>query len=257
MRPLLLRGFYWGTIAALLLPLALVVGMSFKDGPIVSFPLGKLSGRWYFALLDDLDAQHAVLTSVAVAVCSTGLAVAIGVWSALALDAVTSRAWRLALLFGAMVPVVTPGIIHAIALRIFIRDIGLDPGWLAVTLGHAVHATPYVVILITARLASMPPGFVEAARILGASPFQCLRDIVLPWLSPALLGAGVLALLTSFDDFVRSFFLGGYQATLPVLIYGRLHGGFTPELSAISTLVLLVAGLAGIFSAIGSKSTGH
>ena len=251
MRLLLLRGFYWGTVAGLLLPFVLVVAMSFKDGSIVSFPLGKLSGRWYWALLDDADAQHAVVISVGIAVCSTGLALALGIWSALAFAVVPSRAWRLVLLGGAMVPLVTPGIIHAIALRIFIREVGLDPGLFAVIFGHAVHAMPYVVIMVAARLTSMPPSLMEAARNLGASPFQCFRHIVLPWLSPAVLGATMLALLTSFDDFVRSFFLGAYQATLPVLIYGRLHSGFTPELNAISTLVLVVAGLAGIVGAAG------
>lgn len=256
MRLLLLRGFYWGTVAALLLPLGLMVALSFKAGSIVSFPFGPPSGRWYVALVDDVDAQCAFATSVGVAICSTALALGMGTWSALALAGVTRSAWRLVLLLGAMVPLVTPGIIHAIALRIFIREMGIDPGPLAVTLGHAVHATPYVMIMVAGRMALMPPNLAEAARITGATPGQCFRHVVLPWLSPAILGAAVLALLTSFDDFVRSFFLGGYRATLPVLIYGRLHGGLTPEINAISTLVLAVAGLAGVFGASCARSNG-
>ncbi len=76
-------------------------------------------------------------------------------------------------------------------------------------------------------------------------PAACFRLVELPWLRPALLGAGALAALASFDDFVRSLFLGGYDPTLPVLLFARLRGGFTPELDAVATLVLLLALLAG------------
>jgi spermidine/putrescine transport system permease protein len=137
------------------------------------------------------------------------------------------------------VPLVTPGIVHAIALRIAIRIIGRDPGPAAMLLGHAVHATPLAAIMIGARLTTTPPGLMDAARDLGAGPARAFLHVQLPWLRPAMAGAAVLSALNSFDDFVRSFFLGGYEPTLPVLIFGRLRSGLTPEINALATLTLL------------------
>jgi spermidine/putrescine transport system permease protein len=136
---------------------------------------------------------------------------------------------------------VTPGLVHAIALRTTMLAIGIDPGAPAVLLGHTIHATPYAAIMVAARRATLPPDLLDAARDLGAGPITAFTSVIVPWLWPALLGAGALAALTSFDDFIRSFFLGGYDVTLPVLVFGRLRSGLTPEINAMSTLVLLAA----------------
>jgi spermidine/putrescine transport system permease protein len=246
MRRALLSGFYWAFMVYLALPLGLIVLVSFKQAPVVGFPLGALTARWYGSALTDAEMLRAFALSVLVALASTALAVVAGVWTALAIVSARQRWLRGALLGGATVPLVTPGIVHAIALRMFIRGIDLDPGPLAVILGHAIHAAPYVVIMVAVRLGMMPPRLVEAARDLGAGAADRFLRVTLPWLRPAILGAAVLAALTSFDDFLRSFFLGGYQATLSVLIYGRLRSGLTPEINAVATLVLLVTAAAGL-----------
>ena len=95
--------------------------------------------------------------------------------------------------------------------------------------------------MVAARRATLPPDLLDAARDLGAGPLAAFTSVIAQWLWPALLGAGALAALTSFDDFIRSFFLGGYDVTLPVLVFGRLRSGLTPEINAMSTLVLLAA----------------
>lgn len=252
----LLGAFYWMFVAYLALPLILVVLVSFKAAPFVGFPLGPLTLEWYRSVLADDAAMRAFIYSAAVALLATALAVFAGTWIAFAIAGLR-RGWlRVALLCGGVVPLVTPGIVHAIALRMFIRTIGLDPGPLAVVLGHAVHAAPYVAIMVGARLATMPANLMEAARDLGAGTVGSFVRVAFPWLRPALLGAAVLAALTSFDDFLRSFFLSDYQMTLPVLIYGRLRSGLTPEINAIATLVLLATvalGFAGERLARGAK----
>jgi ABC-type spermidine/putrescine transport system permease subunit II len=157
--------------------------------------------------------------------------------------------WRFALFAGTVVPLVTPGIVHAIALRIAIRSIGIAPGPLAVLFGHVVHATPLAAIMIGARLAATPRDLMEAARDLGAGPIAVFAHVRLPWLGATMLAAAVLAGLNSFDDFVRSFFLAGYTPTLPVLIFGRLRSGLTPEINALATLALLSASAIGAVAA--------
>ncbi len=231
---------YWGAVLALTVPLGLIVLTGLTDSTLVGFPLGRPSLRWHAAALADPANARAFLLSIALAAASAGLAVAVGTWVALA-AAVLRPGWRWLLLAGALVPLATPGLVHAIALRIAIRAVGLDPGPLAVLLGHAVHTTPLAALMVGARLATLPPELMEAAQDLGAGPAGAFWLIKLPWLGRTLVGAALLAALNSFDDFVRSFFLGGYEPTLPVLIFGRLRSGLTPEVNALATLTLLAA----------------
>lgn len=231
---------YWSAVAVLTLPLGLIVLTSLTDSTLVGFPLGRPSLRWYAAALADPANTRAFLLSLVLATASAGLAVTIGTWIALAVG-MLRPGWRWLLLAGTLVPLVTPGIVHAIALRIAIRTVGLDPGPLAVLLGHVVHATPLATLMAGARLATLPEDLVEAAQDLGAGPVSTFWLIKLPWLGATLAGAALLAVLNSFDDFVRSFFLGGYEPTLPVLIFGRLRSGLTPEINALATLTLLAA----------------
>ena len=235
-----LAGLYWGTVVAMGLPLGLIALTSLSAGPIVAWPVGTVSLRWYAAAFHDPAYRGAFVLSAMLAAGAAAAAVAAGTWIALAgRPAATTLAARVALLCGSLVPLVTPGIVHAIALRIAIRSVGLAPGWVAVLVGHAIHATPYAAIMVGARLAAMPPGLLDAARDLGAGPIRAFAQVTLPWLRPALTGAGLLAALTSFDDFIRSFFLGGYDPTLPVLIFGRLRSGLTPEINAVATIVMV------------------
>ncbi len=242
--PRLTTVFYWGAVTLLTLPLVLIVVTSLTDATLVGFPLGHLSLRWYVAVLIDPANGRAFLLSLALAAASSTLAVVVGTWIALAAG-MLQPPWRLLLLVGTLVPLVTPGIIHAIALRVTIQAIGLPPGPLAILLGHTVHTTPLAAIMIGARLATTPADLMDAARGLGAGPVRAFLNVQLPWLGPTLVGALLLATLNSFDDFIRSFFVGGYEATLPVLIFGRLRSGLTPEINALATLALIATLAAG------------
>jgi spermidine/putrescine transport system permease protein len=241
-----LRAFYWGVVAWLFLPLALIVLTSVADSRIIGFPIERATMRWYGDLLADRDVLRAFLYSCAVAAGSTTLALVAGLWTALAITALRGAFLRTALFCSACLPIVTPGIVSAISLRMFIRLLDLDPGYVAIMLGHATHSAPFVVIMLTVRLRTMPAHLVEAALTLGANSVRACLHVTLPWLYPAIAGAAVLALLESFDDFLRSFFLGGYQATLPVMIYGRLFSGLSPEINAIAATVLVLTIMIGL-----------
>jgi spermidine/putrescine transport system permease protein len=143
-------------------------------------------------------------------------------------------------------PAVLPGIISAIALRIYSQTMGIEPGMIAVILGHTVHNVPFVTLVGMARLNSQPISHVEAAQDLGADNVISFFRITLPYLMPALVGSGIFCMLTSFDDFVRSFFLGGYEPTLPVYIFSQLRTGMSPEINAISSVVLVITAVMGL-----------
>jgi len=236
--------FYWMAVAALTLPLGLIALTSLTDSTLVGFPLGHPSLRWYQEALSDPANLRAFGLSASLALTSAVLAVIVGTWIALAAG-MLDPLWRWLLFSGTLVPLVTPGIVHAISLRIAIRAVGIDPGPSAMLFGHVVHATPLAAIMISARLAMMPKDLLDAAKDLGAGPVRSFLHLQLAWLGPALAGAALLAGLNSFDDFLRSFFLGGYDPTLPVLIFGRLRSGLTPELNALATLALIVMAAVG------------
>ena len=102
--------------------------------------------------------------------------------------------------------------------------------------------------MVLTRLRSMPANLVDAARDLGADPFIAFLRVTIPYLMPALVGGMIFCVLTSMDDFVRTFFLGGYQPTLPMLIFARVQGGMSPEINAIATVVLTVTAIVGLYA---------
>jgi len=194
---------YWGAVTLLTLPLVLIVVTSLTDTTLVGFPLGHLSLRWYVAALTNPANGRAFLLSLTLAAASSTLAVVAGTWIALAARMLRPP-WRWLLLAGTLVPLVTPGIVHAIALRVAIQSIGLAPGPLAILLGHTVHTTPLAAIVIAARLATTPLDLMDAARGLGAGPVRAFLHVQLPWLGPTLVGALLLAALkASMILFVR------------------------------------------------------
>jgi ABC-type spermidine/putrescine transport system permease subunit II len=181
----LLAVFYWATVAMLMLPLGLIALTSLTDAALVGFPLGRPSLRWYAATVANPANGRAFLLSLVLAAASAGAAAVAGTWIAVAAAMLRPR-WRCLLLAGTLLPLVTPGIVHAIALRIAIRSLGLDPGPLAILLGHTIHATPLAAIMVATRLATTQPGVIDAARDLGAGPVRAFLHVQLPWLRPAL-----------------------------------------------------------------------
>jgi spermidine/putrescine transport system permease protein len=243
----LLRGVYGLFLVYLFVPLVILIAMSFKDSAFIGFPIEAWTTRWYAQIVGDPEILGTIAFSLTIAVASTLLALAIGVWVALFLGP-TSFWWKLPVFALMCLPMVTPGIISAIELRIFIRFIQLEPGLAAIVFGHTVHNVPFVALMAMARLGSLPKSQIEAARDLGADSFIAFLRVTLPYLRPALIGAAIFCMLLSFDDFVRSYFLGSYQPTLPVLIFAKLRSGMSPEINAISTVVLAASVVLGLWA---------
>ena len=142
---------------------------------------------------------------------------------------------------------------------VFFSASGIGRGLHAILLGHVALAIPYVAIAVGARLGSLDPELEDAARSLGASPSQAFRRVTLPWIAPGVVAGALFAFAVSFDQFVVSYFLAAPgQTTLPVEIYAAIRKGFTPEINAVSTLViavsmLLALGCARLFRVAGER----
>ena len=209
-----LRAVYGSVVAWLFLPLMLILLMSVTDSPVVGLPIEHVTAHWYGAALADKDVRSAFLYSCTIAAASTTLALLVGLWTALAIDALHSTILRVAFIAAACLPIVTPGIVSAISLRMFILTIGIDPGYVAITLGHAIHATPFVIIVLAGRLRTVPPEQIEAARILGAGPVRAFLRVTALALSSRgrCGGAGITGEFRRFPTVVLSWRLSTHFA---------------------------------------------
>ncbi|WP_227272339.1 ABC transporter permease [Roseobacter weihaiensis] len=244
---ILLSCTYWAFVLYVFVPLFLMILMGFKDSKFIGFPIRSWTLDWYTGVFSDSEILYTFGYSVVIAVLSTLISVIVGVWIAVLLEG--RKFWGWTVTFALMIlPALVPGIISAIAFRIYARLLGIEPGMGAIVWAHAVHNVPFVVLVVMARLSTLPKSQIEAARDLGADPLIAFMRITLPYLVPAILGASVFCLLLSFDDFVRSFFLGGYEPTLPVLIFAMLRSGMSPEINAIATVALVLTAAVGIWA---------
>lgn len=207
--------------------------------------------EWYRLLFANEQVQSALKVSLVVAVASTALATVLGTALALALERHIRRGREL--INGLLaVPVFVPDIVLAVALLLFFGVMRLwtglfELGLTTIIAGHVTFQIPFVAMVVRARLNGMDPALDEAARDLGATSAQVLRHVTLPLLLPGIVAGAMLAFTLSLDDFVVSFFSGGPgSTTLPVFIYSSVKRGVTPEIHALSTLLMAVSVVATV-----------
>ena len=224
-------------LAFLYLPLVVMAAMSFNASPFYQLPFEGTTA-WYRALAANDALIAATWSSLWIAAATSAIATALGTMASLALFRHAFRGKRLlqALL---LPPIAIPWLITGTAMLVLFFAVGVGRGLHAILLGHVALAIPYVVIVVSARLQSFPPEIEEAARSLGAGPWQVVRRVTLPHMAPGVIGGALFAFAVSFDQFVVSYFLAAPgETTLPVEIYAAIRKGFTPEINAVSTLVV-------------------
>jgi len=244
---ILMSILYWAFVIYLFVPLIMMVLMGFKDSNFIGFPIRSWTLHWYTIVVQDMEVLSIFGYSMIIALSSTVIALMIGTWAAILLGPTKFRG-KMIVFALVCLPAVIPGIISAIALRIFAETINLSPGTLAIIIGHTIHNVPFVVLVVIARLNTQPISHIDAAKDLGADNLIAFFRVTLPYLKPALIGAGIFCMLISFDDFVRSFFLGGYEPTLPVYIFSQLRTGMSPVINAISAVALLITVIFGLMA---------
>ncbi len=206
---------------------------------------------WYRMLLQNDAALAAMRHTLVLALSSTAIATPLGTLLAWGLSLGSGPGRRLAYRF-LHVPVFIPDVVLAAAMLLFYslarQWFGLfELGLSTMTLAHVTFQIPFVTLVVSARLAGLDPALEEAARDLGASRLRAFWHVTLPQLLPGIAAAAMLAFTLSLDDFVVSFFTSGPGATtLPILIYSSVKRGLTPEINALSTLLVLVSALATV-----------
>lgn len=201
--------------------------------------------HWYQSLFHDEIVLSAARVTLWLGLLSTIVATVLG--TCLALGLKTPVPGRRILNTSLLFPVVTPDVIMAIALLLLFHEMRNvagwpDPGFLTMLLAHITFQIPFVTLVVQARLTGFDPSLEDAAHDLGANRWQTFWHVKFPFLRPGILGGALLALTLSLDDFVVSFFTTGPGATtLPIYIYSSVKRGITPEINAISTLLIVAA----------------
>jgi putrescine transport system permease protein len=245
--------------ALLYVPILSVVIYSFNDSRLVTL-WGGFSLRWYKSLLQNEELLEAAWLSLRIAVISATLATAFGALVALALQRVRRLRGRLLLSGMVTAPLVMPEIITGLSLLFLFISMADLIGWpmsrgaTTITIAHVTFSMAYVVVVVRSRLASMDQSLEDAAMDLGGRPLAVFFDVTVPLLLPALVSGWLLAFTLSLDDLVISSFVSGPGATtLPMLIFSKVRLGVTPDINAITTIIIVMVGVAVIMAALLSR----
>jgi spermidine/putrescine transport system permease protein len=204
---------------------------------------------WYRAIFQDPQLLEGAWNSTLIALASTAISTALGVFCAYALWKRPSRVITGALALSLVTPEIVTGISLLALFQWSFRWLGLQLGMFTVILAHVAFSLAYVVIVIAARLRTVNPALEEAAMDLGATEWQAFVHVILPALIPGIVAAALLALTVSFDDYVTTSMVAGVDSqTLPMVIYAMARRGASPVINAISALITVFFGIVIVIS---------
>jgi spermidine/putrescine transport system permease protein len=237
-----LRGYYWLMLVLLYLPIVLLFVFSFNANTILSFPLRGFTLEWFQKLFQTPNLLAAIGRSVVVAVAASTVATVLGTMIALLLSRFEFRG-KGTLTSLAILPLLVPYFVLAVALLILFRVIGVPLGLPTIAIGHAIVALPYTTLIVLARLLGFDKQLEEASMDLGATYPSTLRLILLPMAAPAIASAFITAFTVSFDEFALALFLAGKDPTFPVYLYGQLRFATTLPVLIAAAVLLMAASL--------------
>lgn len=234
----------WGYLCLgfgfLLLPILALVLFSFENSRLPALPWTGWTLKWYEFLFSDGRLLEALKHSLIVSPLAAAAATVIGFFAAYALNRFEFLGKKfLSILL--IVPILIPPLIMGVAFLGLLSRVNLQGQLFSVFLTHVVILIPTAIALITIRLAQMPQDIEQAAWNLGATEWQGLFRVVLPWSIPGIAGAWLLSFTFSFDEFVISWFVSGFQPTLPVAIYSFMAFNLDPSLNAIGTIIFAIS----------------
>jgi len=222
--------------AFLYLPLVIVVVYSFNDSRLNAEWVG-FTLDWYYKLLHNEEMLAAAGNSLLIALVASLVSTALGTMAGVAM-----HRYRLRLLpVLVLTPIAIPEILLGVALLIFFVLLNITLGLVSVALAHIAFCVGFVAIVVRSRLAGMDDSLTEAARDCGATPAAAFRYVTLPLIMPGVIAGALMAFTLSIDDFVITFFTAGAgTVTLPLQIYSMIKIAVTPEVNAVSTLLMLL-----------------
>src|SRR6266496_1131882 len=239
-------------------PIVLLVAFAFNANKYGTFPFTGWTTKWFGQVFGDYQIKDAFVTTLRVAAEVTVISTIVG--TAAAFPLVRSRLpFRTGIRIGMTLPIMIPGLLIGVSLLVLFTSVfqfQLSPQ--TAVIGQAVYTTPFVLLLVAARLQGFDPALERAASDLGANIYRRLRHVVLPLIMPAVFAGALFAFTLSLDEFIITLFLIGGHNTLPIYIYTQVKFGITPEVNALASLLLLASlvliGLAFVLPAVSRRA---
>lgn len=260
-------------LAYLLTPLLVTGILAFNNNSSVSFPWQGFTLKWFFSrtpgaegVFGEKRMVEAIIMSLKIALSVTVLSTLLGISNAFLFEREKFVGKNFLYLL-MLIPLVIPGVVLGISILSFTHRISLifdaafgkgagkflRPGYWLVVLGQLSFITTLATLVITARLKRFDKALEEAAMDLGASRVGAVILVTFRFLAPAIFSAAVISFIYSFNNFNTTYFLIGTKPTLPVLLYSRLRFGITPQINAVSVLLMIITGILGMSSIISGK----
>lgn len=227
-----------GVIAFFMLsPLALLVLFAFSDKQLLTFPITGLTFEWFSVVFKNAKFWSAFENSLIVTGIVGVVSTVVGTMGATALTRLPPSLAGVAV-SALSIPVMLPPLVLAVALSNYYATVGIKLGLGTVIAGHLVFTQPFVILIVHARLAGFDNAIVRSARDLGASPFKAFMTVTLPIVRPTIVGAALVAMALSLDDFILTFFTIGGGSTLPVYLWGLMRKGVNPQINVASLILI-------------------
>jgi spermidine/putrescine transport system permease protein len=230
----------WAVLVYIFLfaPIVLLVAFAFNANKYGTFPFTGWTTKWFGQVFGDYQIKDAFVTTLEIAAQVTAISTIVG--TAAAFPLVRSRLpFRTGIRIGMTLPIMIPGLLIGVSLLVLLTSVfkwQLSPQ--TAVIGQSVYTTPFVLLLVAARLQGFDPALERAASDLGANSARSFRYVVLPLIMPAVFAGALLAFTLSIDEFIITNFLIGARNTLPIYIYTQVKFGITPEVNALATLLL-------------------
>lgn len=239
--------------AFLYVPILILIIYSFNSSRLVTVWAG-FSTKWYGELFNNEQFLDAALVTLKVGIASSCIATVLGTIAAMVM--VRGGKFRGRTLFSGMIyaPLVMPEVITGLSLLLLFIALGIDRGVFTIVLAHATFSMCYVSVVVSSRLVSFDESLEEAALDLGCTPFDAFKSVTLPIIAPAVISGWLLAFTLSLDDLViASFTTGPSATTLPIKIYSAVRLGVSPEINALSTLLIGAVTIGVIVASLATK----
>jgi putative spermidine/putrescine transport system permease protein len=228
-----------GVLLFLLLPILVIIPLSFSDSSFLVYPIPAWSLKWYRNLFESAEWGRAAKNSFIVAPGATLIATALGTMAAVGL-ARADFAGKGLLMSLLIAPMVVPIVVVGVSTYLFFARLGLADSYLGLIVVHAALGAPFVLTTVLATLQGFNQNLVRASLSLGAGPLQTFFRVTLPVIAPGVISGALFAFATSFDEVVVTLFLAGpEQVTLPRQMFTGIRENITPTIAAVATLLIV------------------
>ncbi|MBI3900318.1 MAG: ABC transporter permease [Gammaproteobacteria bacterium] len=234
-----LRGFSILLLLFLLLPVLVIIPISFSSSSFIAYPIPSFSLRWYETLFTSTEWTMAAKNSFIVSPFATLIATILGTLAAVGLNK-ANFAGKGLLMAVLISPMIVPVVVVGVAIYLFFAPFGLAESYVGLIAAHAALGAPFVVMTVLAVLQNFNHNLVRASLSLGASPLATFFRVTLPVIAPGVVSGALFAFATSFDDVVVTLFVAGpTQSTLPRQMFTGLRDNITPTIAALATILIL------------------